>query len=203
MKCSLSLWLLPFSLLVGCGGTPSSPPQWYYTCGDPVCRGYTGTVGVAKCTTEKAGASCSMEGVECDPTDSCNRKLRCATSDPTQQTGGCPISRRSAKTDIQYLGEPELRHYADEVMKMKLATFKYRSGGPTRLGFMIDDNPQSMSVDPERDMVDLYGYASMAMATLQVQQQQLGALQKRLDEMAQELKSCRAPQTSPSSRKHK
>ncbi len=203
MERSLSLWLLSLGLLVSCGGTPTAPPQWYYTCGDPVCRGYTGTAGVAKCTTEKAGGSCTMEGVECDPTDSCNRKLRCATSDPTMQTGGCPISRRSAKTDIQYLGDTELRRYADEVMNLKLATFKYRSGGPTRLGFMIDDNPQSMSVDPERDMVDLYGYASMAMATLKVQKQQISELEQRLDALAKEIKSCRAPQSVASRTKRK
>lgn len=203
MKRSLSRWLLPLSFLLGCGGTPASPPQWYYTCGDPVCRGYTGTAGVAKCTTEKAGASCAMEGVECDPQDSCNRKLRCATSDPTQQTGGCPISRRSAKTDIQYLGDTELHKYADEVMQMKLATFKYRSGGPVRLGFMIDDNPQSKSVDPERDMVDLYGYTSMTVAALKVQQQQVSDLQKRLDDLEKQLKSCRSAQPAVSAHKRK
>lgn len=202
---TVMLALLPV-VFAGCGGPPTPTPttaQWYYTCGDPVCRGYTAPAGVPKCTTEKAGATCPTAGAECDPMDSCNRRLRCATSDPTMQPGGCPISRRSAKTDIAYLDKSELQRYADEVLKMKLATFKYRSGGPQRLGFMIDDQPQSMSVDPERDMVDLYGYTSMAVAALKVQQQKLSDLQQRVDEMAAELRSCQTKMPTRSNRTSK
>jgi hypothetical protein len=115
------------------------------------------------------------------------------------QAGGCPISRRSVKTDVQYLSDSDLARYADEVLKMKLATFKYRSGGPQRLGFMIDDQGhgtgQSMSVDAERDMVDLYGFTSMAVATLKVQQQQIQHLEKKIDDLASQLQTCQPPQS--------
>lgn len=200
MKASvLASWVLPLlsmSVVTGCGGTDPTPTasKWYFTCGDPVCRGYTAPAGVPKCTTEKAGDSCVTGAAECDPVDSCNRRLRCATSDPTMQPGGCPISRRSVKTDIQYLSATDLQRYADEVMKMKLATFKYRAGGPQRLGFMIDDQGdgtgKSMSVDAERDMVDLYGFTSMAVATLKVQQQQIQGLEQKLSELSSQLRTC-------------
>ena len=204
---SLVLPVLAGSVLTGCGGTDPTPTtsKWYFTCGDPVCRGYTALAGVPKCTTEKAGDSCTAGAAECDPVDSCNRRLRCATSDPTMQPGGCPISRRSAKTDIQYLSATDLQRYADEVMKMKLATFKYRAGGPQRLGFMIDDQGdrtgKSMSVDAERDMVDLYGFTSMAVATLKVQQQQIQGLEHKLDELSSQLRSCQP--TSPARKRSK
>ena len=204
---SLVLPVLAGSVLTGCGGTDPTPTtsKWYFTCGDPVCRGYTALAGVPKCTTEKAGDSCTAGAAECDPVDSCNRRLRCATSDPTMQPGGCPISRRSAKTDIQYLSATDVQRYADEVMKMKLATFKYRAGGPQRLGFMIDDQGdgtgKSMSVDAERDMVDLYGFTSMAVATLKVQQQQIQGLEHKLDELSSQLRSCQP--TSPARKRSK
>ncbi len=88
---------------------------------------------------------------------------------------------------------------------MKLATFKYRAGGPQRLGFMIDDQGdgtgKSMSVDAERDMVDLYGFTSMAVATLKVQQQQIQGLEHKLDELSSQLRSCQP--TSPARKKSK
>ena len=74
---------------------------WYTTCGDPVCSGYHGPIdGVSDCTTEVEGASCDSEGAQCDPHDDCDALLVCATSDPKDQTGGCPISQRQYKQEI-------------------------------------------------------------------------------------------------------
>lgn len=177
------------ALLGSCGGdSPPTTPQWYTTCGDPVCRGYTPPAGVPKCTTEKAGATCATVGNKYDPMSDCNALLLCTTSDPTKQPGGCPISRRQYKTDIAYLDEAGLRRYADELSKVKLATYKYKSGGPTRLGFIIEDHEPSVSIDSQLDMVDLYGYTSMAVAALKLQEKQIAALQQQVRELSTQLK---------------
>lgn len=176
-----------------CGG--SSPPattQWYATCGDVVCHGYDVKTGVPKCTTETLGASCATANASCDPMDSCNVLYVCAASDPKQSAGGCPVSRRQYKTDIAYLDESGLRQYADELSRVKLATYKYKTGGPTRLGFIIEDHEPSVSIDSGRDMVDLYGYTSMAVAALKLQQKQLAALQEQVAELSAQLKAEKA-----------
>lgn len=181
---ALSLWL------VGCGGDPGSGRDagtaglsFYTTCGDPVCRGYTPPAGVPRCTSEKAGDPCSSEGLRCDPMSACNELLICAKSDPKTAPGGCPISRRSAKQEISYVDEAMQKRLAHEIENTRLATYRYKSGGPLRLGFLIDDQPLSMSVDPARDMIDLYGYTSMAVAALQQQSKRIAALEAQLADL--------------------
>src|SRR5262245_20392323 len=118
----------------------SGAAHWFLTCGDPVCRGWTETSGIALCTTERVGDACDSLGATCDPKDDCNARLLCATSDPTQQPGGCPISRREAKDDIAYLDEAGLLRVLDQVLATRLATWRYRwEPGRERLGFIIDD----------------------------------------------------------------
>src|SRR5439155_362978 len=126
--------------------------------------------GVPPCSGgETPGAACSPEGARCDPQDDCDRLLVCATTDPVQR-GGCPISRRDAKDHIRYLDDGDLKRLHDEVMRLRLATFRYRQNASrTQLGFIIDDAEPSPSIDPARDMVDLYAYTSMAVAALQTQ----------------------------------
>lgn len=185
-------------LLLGiaeCGGevtpTPStSGLQWYYTCGDPVCSGYSGSSTAPACTDQKEGAACSVDGAVCDPKDDCNRLMVCASEDPTQQPGGCPISEKRHKKDIQYLDATGLKAYRDELLGMKLATYQYQNapaGAPERLGFLIDDQPMSKAVLPSRERVDLYGYTSMAVAALQVQAGELEALRADVAKLRAEL----------------
>jgi hypothetical protein len=151
------------------------------TCGDPLCRGYTGGSGQALCTAEKVGDPCTVDGQKCDPQDSCNALLVCATVDPKVQPGHCPVSRRKYKHDIHYLSPAELARYRDELMAMKLATWRYKQDpSKERLGFMIDDNEDLAAVDAKRDVVDLYGYTSMAVATIQLQAQQIKALEREV-----------------------
>lgn len=64
--------------------------QFFFTCGDPVCRGHTAQPGVPACTTQRPGDTCSCIGERCDPGDPCNRLLECAPSDPTHG-GVCPL----------------------------------------------------------------------------------------------------------------
>jgi hypothetical protein len=168
--------------------------KWYFTCGDPVCRGYTGGSGLPKCTTEKAGNACPTADAKCDPQDSCNRLLVCSVQDPTQQPGGCPISRRDAKGEIKYLGPSELERLREELLGMKLATWRYKHDpARERLGFIIEDQPPaSPAVDPGRALVDLYGYASLAVATIQTQAKEIEALRRELAEVKRALER-RAP----------
>ena len=190
---SAGLLLAVVAGLTGCD-RGSRNPAWYYTCGDPVCQGYTPKDGGAPCSTERAGEPCAAVGQQCDPRDDCNRQIVCATSDPTRDPGGCPISRRAEKRDIIYLGPEELARIQLQVRTLKLATYRYRfqrDNAPRRLGFMIDDQPGSPAVDPERDMVDLYGYTSMAVAALQAQAQEIETLQREVTELRRGLDALR------------
>lgn len=165
-------------------GTPAGSTRLFFTCGDPVCSGYTPNGSTPLCSTEQEGDACSVEGMSCDPQDECNRLLTCAGSDPQLRPGGCPISRASYKDDIHYLSDAELAHYRDELLQMRLATWKYKHDpSKQRLGFIIDDNERSASVDQLRDMVDLYGYTSMAVAALQLQAREIEALRREVAEL--------------------
>ena len=161
------------------GACSSAKLQYYLTCGAPVCGGWTDK-GIALCTKEQqVGGACSKDGEVCDPKDGCNALLKCTSSDPKQQPGGCPISKAKYKSDIQYVQKVEAQKLADRLLAVKLATYRYTAQGPQgarHLGFIIDDDPQSPAVDAQRDMVDLYGYLSMAVATLQQQQAEIRTL---------------------------
>jgi hypothetical protein len=184
-------------LLGSCGGDtmPTGTLQIYETCGDPVCRGYTAPVGVALCSTQKVGDVCTTAGQTCDPKSMCNQLYICSTTDPKRAPGGCPISRRKYKTEIKYLDAADVSRYADELSRVKLATYRYKGGGPTHLGFILEDQEPSVSVDSARDMVDLYGYTSLTVAAVQAQEKKLAALQAELSalrtELAQALRSQR------------
>ena len=123
--------------------------------------------------------SCPKEGAVCNPGTGCGAKLICATSDP--KSYGCPISRAAFKRDIHYLGTDELRRHASDVLRMKLATWRYKDD-PTRerLGFIIDDNEGSFAVSEGGDRVDLYGYTSLAVATLQTQAREIEKLKRKI-----------------------
>jgi hypothetical protein len=173
----------------GSGGSPQL--TWWMTCGDPVCEvGGHRDAGLPACTTgETAGSACSTPGAQCDPGDSCNAHLECSATDPKPQVG-CPVSRKVAKTDIHYLSAAELKKVRDELISFPLATFRYRSGeagSPTHLGFMIDDRESAICVDRERGQVDLYGYASMAVAALQVQEREIADLRREIAELRAQL----------------
>ena len=129
-----------------------------------------------------------MDGQKCDPQNDCNALVICASSDPTMRPGGCPISRKRFKQDIHYLSPTDRAKYRDELLAMKLATWRYKHDpSKERLGFMIDDNEASAAVDGQRDLVDLYGYTSMAVATIQIQAQQIEALKREVAAMKKEL----------------
>lgn len=158
--------------------------SWFQTCGDPVCSGWKQKSGVTDCSDQKAGGECGNAGEKCDPHDTCNALLVCADKDPKQNPGGCPISLARYKTEIRYVDAAEAERLAQRLLAMKVASWRYRAvpeGGRRQLGFIIDDDPGSPAVDGAHGKVDLYGYLSMAVATVQRQQAHIEALEKRLE----------------------
>jgi len=164
--------------------TPSGDLTWYTTCGDPVCSGYDGPYdGVPLCNGEEEGADCDDEGSRCDFESDCNSVLICAEEDPKDQPGGCPISLRRYKRDVHYLSDTERARAATSLQQIRLATWRYQwdgPDGPSHLGFVIDDIPESPAVAAGGSRVDLYGYTSLAVAAIQAQQAEIAALRQEV-----------------------
>ncbi|HMV66192.1 MAG TPA: hypothetical protein PKA64_05035 [Myxococcota bacterium] len=163
------------------------------TCGDPVCRGWTPKPGVRDCGAIQEGDRCPAQyvGAMCDPHDACNSLLECRR-DPSY--GPCPISKAEYKYDIDYLGADASDALRKELMAFRLATWHYNEEAPTErehLGFIIDDVPGSAAVAADGDHVDLYGYTTMAVATLQAQQKQIDAQRAEIDALRKELAEIR------------
>ena len=165
--------------------------SWYTTCGDPSCHGYDGAIdGVPLCASEVEGATCFDTGATCDLQTDCNERLICATEDPKDQEGGCPISRARYKTGIRYLSAGERDAMAAELLSTRLARYRYKGASPEtkeRLGFIIDDQPASVSVAPDGDHVDVYAFTSQAVAAIQVQQEQITALKAQVEALSAEV----------------
>jgi hypothetical protein len=180
-----------------CGVT--SALRWYTTCGYPVCGegpdGGSSDAGV--CPT--VGSSCTTKGEACGTPDkaNCGSTFVCDDHDPKGPGGdACPVSSRTFKDGIQYVGDAELQMLHDETLRVKLATYNYKSKvadpGPKHLGFIIEDNPASLSVDPTHNRVDLYGYVSMVVASMQVQEKEIAALRSELDATKRQAAVCAA-----------
>lgn len=160
--------------------------QWYLTCGDPVCGIHPDPYDdpdVRNCSTEEVDDFCTIEGDQCDGVAGCGISLICAASDPTLGPGGCPISRARYKEHIAYLNDRELLEYRDQLLRMPLASYQYKhaAGAGPQLGFIIEDIEPSVAVSGDR--VNLYGYLSMAVAAIKVQQSQIASLQREIDQL--------------------
>jgi hypothetical protein len=69
---------------------------------------------------------------------------------------------------------------------MPLASYRYKSAEDNeQLGFIIDDIEPSAAVSGDR--VNMYGYLSMAVAAIQVQQGQIHRLEAELQAMRDQL----------------
>jgi len=109
----------------------------------------------------------------------------------------CPISRARYKEDIRYLGPEDVQRLHDELMKFPLATYRYKGDAcREHLGFIIEDVEPSLSVDAPDDVVDLYGYTTMAVAALQAQAHELDALKREVAALKRELAQRRAHESS-------
>jgi|CXWL01.1.fsa_nt_gi hypothetical protein len=130
------------------------------------------------------GVACLPEGKTC--TYGCDLGRRCENRVWVKYTppGGCPVSSRRAKRDVHYLTDAERQSLASQVLSTPLATYEYTDpalAGSRRLGFIIEDRPSAFSVNPEANQVDLYGYVSELLATVQEQHRQISALREEVD----------------------
>jgi hypothetical protein len=164
------------------------------TCGAPICRfdpdagGDGGLTDDAGAPCPALGTACTTDGATCgdrNTPNACGAVEQCAATNPQLQ--GCPISSRAFKDDVRYLDEAQLDQLHEEAIHIRLATYNYKAqlDDPTRrhLGFIIEDDPQSPAVDRPYDRVDLYGYLSMAVATMQVQEKEIDALKQEVREL--------------------
>jgi hypothetical protein len=128
-------------------------------------------------------AACSGEHY-CDYGCEYGGVYRCTASLWQSQGDMCPLSTRAAKEDIHYLSAVEIDRLARETEGMRLANYRYRSaafGTPGRhLGFIIEDSPDVPAVSPLRQTVDLYGFASMLLATSQAQARRIEVLEREV-----------------------
>jgi hypothetical protein len=109
---------------------------------------------------------------------------RCTAGLWAAESDACPTSTRAAKEDIHYLSPAELEQLAAATQAMKVARYRYRSpafGAPgPHLGFIIEDSPDVPAVSASKTTVDLYGFASMLLATSQAQSRRIEALEREL-----------------------
>jgi hypothetical protein len=181
----------------GARDAETSTLQWYTTCGDPVCS-VPLDGGLADAALEddagtacpSVGSGCSTEGQTCgtsNPLVECGATEVCSDHDPKLGVGGCPISSREAKDHIEYIDDAQLQRLHDETMRIRLATYNYKEPysdpTPKHLGFIIEDNPSSHAVDAARERVDLYGYISMVVATMQVEEKEIAKLRRELSKV--------------------
>jgi len=140
------------------------------------------------------GSACAVEGKTCTYACGDGNGRVCKQGYWFSATGGpCPVSSRRAKKDIRYVDDKDQRALAEALLRFKLATYEYTDpalAGRKRLGFIIEDVPQSPAVDRDGNMVDLYGYTSMVVAALQQQA-------KEIERLKQELSSLRAHRRKP------
>lgn len=149
---------------------------------------------VAGCptTSPRFGDVCAQDGLECNyGCNSPNGSVVCREG--VWQRGSfstCPISTRRAKRDILYLTPAEVDALAEQVRATRLATYEYTlpsMSGRRRLGFILEDQPESYAADPEQSQVDLYGFASLLAATVQSQDRQIRAMSRRIDSLERQL----------------
>ncbi len=174
------------------GSDASSSLLYYMTCGDPSCSGHRDH-GVDACNAQREGDSCAERDARCDPGNGCNSDLLCTDEDPTTQPEGCPRSRSEYKRDITYLTQAQRQALLSEVLRIPLATYHYaddEEASSLRLGFIMEDVEPSLSINRDRDVVDVYAYTSMAVAAIQAQQEQIEALRREVEELRLAVPAC-------------
>ncbi len=195
MKRLVGILVLSF-VGVGCGGAP--PEQTGET--EEAARVCPFLVPFCPAECKLVGGCpqrchCPQGFIQCGDNNVCNPQQTCCVGQPfpvpTCIDGTiCPISRREYKTDINYLGQRDREKLAADLLKFKLATYRYKPGvsdGESHLGFIIDDVAPSPAVAPTGSHVDLYGYTTMAVAALQQQSLEIAQMQKEIAALRAEL----------------
>jgi hypothetical protein len=179
-----------------CGAEAGSPLQWYTTCGYPLCPPDGGTED-AGAGCPPIGSTCTQAGETCGTPSvaNCGVQLVCASQDPKGGLGGCPISSKTYKDGIAYVDDAQLKRLHDEALGIRLATYTYKpqvaDPGPTHLGFIIEDNLATPAVDRTHNRVDMYGYVSMVVAGMQVQEREIAELRAELAAARRDAAACK------------
>lgn len=133
------------------------------------------------------GSVCSSEGMRCGydcEAYGVNGGRVCTGGVWTASHNDCPLSSRRAKRDIVYLNDQESERIAQATLRTRLATYEYTDPalrGSRRLGFILEDpTTHPYARDPDVSVVDMYGYSSMLLATVQSQQRQIEQLQREV-----------------------
>jgi hypothetical protein len=182
-------------------GDAGSALQWFTTCSYPICPSPSGDGGDfddAGAPCPAAGTPCSTAGETCGTKSAgnCGVTLVCASQDPKGGGGGaCPVSSRQYKNGISYVDDAQLQRLHDEALGVRLATYTYKpqvaDPGPTHLGFIIEDNVESPAVNRELNRVDMYGYVSMVIAGMQVQEREISELREELAAARRDAAACK------------
>ena len=119
---------------------------------------------------------------------------------------GISLSRRAVKKNVQYLNDAEVKALHDALLEYRLASWQYTMPGSSpakHLGFIIDDVEPSPSVAENGNTVDLYGYASMAVAAVQTQAREIAELRTAVASLQQRMaKGTRLASTGKSNPRH-
>ncbi|MES1209242.1 MAG: hypothetical protein ABUS79_25170 [Pseudomonadota bacterium] len=160
-----------------CGTACCAQGEWCDSSGtSPVCRCGSGNACMDgnACTSPLSG------------TDQCG--VLCC------QGGNCPISRRAFKREIHQLDADEVQRVYAQLRDIKLSTYHYKNepeSNAPRLGFIIDDTASPYPINPDGNSVNLYGYASMAVAAIQAQGQEIAALKAEVARLRQQVTATR------------
>ncbi len=151
----------------------------------------------SECPAERPrlGAACTSSGLDCNyGQEPCQTtSFVCESGTWHGKMNTCPVSTARLKKEIHYLSEAELRQISEDTQSLRLTTYRYKDGDPAQhLGFIIEDAPDSHAVVQGRERVDLYGYTSMTVATLQVQQKELAELRREVETLRREMAEQRA-----------
>jgi hypothetical protein len=174
---------------ITCRCTRCRPDASICRAGDPFwyCPAPQPGAGCPPTSEPNFGAPCDVEGATCTYFSfMCGQQARVCSKGvwTAGQPIDCPISTRRAKKDIRYLSAEEVNATAAQALRLRLATYEYKAApfaGRRHLGFILEDSPTVPAVDRDGDMVDLYGYTSMLLATVQAQQRQIDALQEEVE----------------------
>ncbi|MES1166029.1 MAG: hypothetical protein ABUR63_09740 [Verrucomicrobiota bacterium] len=161
-----------------CGSTCCAAGEWCDTSGTaPVCRCGTGNACMDGNTCASPLGGPNQCGAVC-----------C-------QGGNCPISRRAFKREVHQLNAQEVQRVYGQLRDIKLTTYRYKdepASDAPRLGFIIDDTASPYPINPDGNSVNLYGYASMAVAAIQAQSQEIAALKAEVARLSRQVRAARA-----------